>query len=197
MTQNDNGPGPGRKYGEMAAFMFSWKVVFLYRPLSDGLDEDDCHYHAGVKKFKLKEFSDLGFFIITILDVTIGERRSGLWILLRFLCFKLPPSTQTQHELSQIRTWAHESSKTRHQNCYKGERTNGFATFQRCVEFSSTGACGEFLVFSGKIRWHFQPQPHGYFITIVATCWPSKRQKSVFPRPEHVYTWITSYFHKT
>ena len=50
-----------------------------------------------------------------------------------------------------------------------------------------------FLVFSGKIRWHFQPQPHGYFITIVATCWPSKRQKSLFLRPEHLYTWITSY----
>ena len=163
----------------------------LYRPSPDDLDEDDCHYHAGVKKLKLKEFRDLGFFII--LDVKIGERRSGLWILLRFFwygqaSFKLPPSTQTQHKLSQIRTWVHECSKTRHQNCYKGERTNGFATFQRCVEFSSTGACGEFLVFSGKIRWHFQPQPHGYFITIVATCWPSKRQKSVFPRPEHVYT---------
>ena len=28
MTQNDNGPGPGRNYGEMAVFMFGRKVVF-------------------------------------------------------------------------------------------------------------------------------------------------------------------------
>ena len=68
-----------------------------------------------------------------------------------------------------------------------------FCNFSEMYSFSSSGACGEFLVFSGKIRWHFQPQPHGYFITIVATCWPSKRQKSVFLRPEHLYTWTTSY----
>ena len=28
MTQNDNGPGPGRNYGETAVFTFGRKVVF-------------------------------------------------------------------------------------------------------------------------------------------------------------------------
>ena len=28
MTQNDNGPGPGRKYGETGVFTFGGKVVF-------------------------------------------------------------------------------------------------------------------------------------------------------------------------
>ena len=30
MTQNDNGPGPGRNYGETAVFTFSRKVVFFW-----------------------------------------------------------------------------------------------------------------------------------------------------------------------
>ena len=60
----------------------------------------------------------------------------------------------SSHKIN-FRTWAHECIKTGYQIYYKGERTNGFATFQTCIVFCPAEHVVSF--------WYFRVKSVGIF----------------------------------